>query len=144
MLWKRINVNAPEVGYLVVKNVSGGTLTGGYPCSFDLSASVDGVRVTQPATANLQAFAGVADADIADDANGLIQIYGYRSSAYIYSSVGSSAAGDSLDITNGEWGMTPLAEPDATKKSFAFLVEAVSSSSSSQYHTTASVFIRAL
>jgi len=64
MLFKRISRTEAEKVYIVVQNVSGGTLTAGYSCCFDLT-SVDGVRVTQPATGFLQAYAGVADADIA-------------------------------------------------------------------------------
>lgn len=125
--------------FIVVQNVSGSTITAGYSCVFDVGASVDGVRVSQADTADLQAFAGVADSDIVDSAYGLVQVYGYRSSIYIYSSTGSSAAGDELTVTNGEWGLTPQASSgDAV--SFGFLCAAVAASSSSQYHTTAKQF----
>lgn len=56
--------------FIVVQNVSGSTITAGYSCVFDVGASVDGVRVSQADTADLQAFAGVADSDIADSAYG--------------------------------------------------------------------------
>lgn len=143
MLFPRISRTSPEVMYIVVKNVSGSTMTAGYSCVFDVGASVDGVRVTQASATDLQAFAGVADADIANNAYGLIQTYGYRSSAYLYSSTGSSVAGDNLTVVAGEWGLTP-ATTAGTSKAFGFLCEAVSASSSSQYHTTAKTFIRAM
>jgi len=143
MLFKRISRDNPEVCYIVVKNVSGSTLTAGYSCVFDVSASVDGVRVTQASSTDLQAYAGVADSDISDSDYGLVQVYGYRSSAYIYSSTGSSVAGDNLSVVAAEWGLTPATTGGASK-AFGFLCEAVSASSSSQYHTTAKAFIRAL
>ena len=143
MLFKRINRDVSETVFIVVKNVSGSTITAGYSCVFDVGASVDGVRVTQADAADLQAYAGIADADISDSSYGKIQIYGYRASAYIYSSTGSSAAGDILSPAANQWGLTPAATV-GTAKSFAFLCEAVSASSSSQYNTTAKVFVRAL
>ena len=143
MLFKRISRTSAEVAYIVVKNVSGSTMTAGYSCVFDVGASVDGVRVSQADTADLQAYAGVVHEDIADGDYGLAQVYGYRSSAYIYSSTGSSVAGDELVVVNSDWGLTPQAS-SGDAKSFGFLCEAVAASSSSQYHTTAKVFIRAL
>ena len=143
MLFKRISRSNPEVAYIVVQNVSGSTLTAGYSCVFDVGASTDGVRVTQASSTDLQAYAGVADNDIANNDYGLIQVYGYRSSVYIYSSAGTSASGDELTVVAAEWGLTPQAT-SGDAKSFGFLCEAVSGSSSSQYHTTAKAFIRAL
>lgn len=145
MLFKRVSRASAEQVFIVVQNVSGGTLTAGYSCCFELG-SVDGVRVTQPATAFLQAFAGVADADIANNAYGLIQVYGYRSSAYISrSSEKATAAGVELEVLNGNWGLSPVggAISSGQTKAFAFLCEAVTSSGSASY-TTAKVFIRAL
>jgi hypothetical protein len=143
MLFKRVSRSNPEVVYIVVQNVSGSTITAGYSAAFDVGASVDGVRVSRPGTARLQSFAGVADSDIANNAYGLVQVYGYRSSALIWSSTGSSAAGDNLTVTASQWGLTPAAGT-GTSKAFGFLCEAVAGSSSSPYQTTAKVFIRAL
>jgi hypothetical protein len=143
MLFKRVSRSNPEVVYIVVQNVSGSTATAGYSVVFDVGANVNGVRVTQASTADLQAYAGVADSDIANNDYGLVQVYGYRSSAYIYSSTGSSASGDNLTVVNAEWGLTPAASV-GTSKAFGFLCQAITASSSSQYHTTAKVFVRAL
>jgi len=129
--------------FIVVKNVSGSTMTAGYSCVFDVATNIDGVSVSQADTVDLGAFAGIVDADIANGSYGLCQVYGYRASAYIYSSTGSSAAGDLLATTNGEWGLTP-GSTSGTAKAFAFLMAAISGSTSSQYHTTATVFVRAL
>ena len=143
MLFKRVSRTSPEVVYMVVQNVSGSTITAGYSAAFDVGASVDGVRVSRPGTERLQTYAGVADSDIADDAYGLVQVYGYRSSALIWSSNGSSAAGDNLTVTASQWGLTPAAGAGSSK-AWGFLCEAVAASSSSPYQTTAKVFIRAL
>lgn len=146
MLFKRISRSSAETVFVVAKNVSGSTATAGYHVVWDVGASADGVRVTQADTADLNAYAGIADSDIADGEYGLLQVYGYRSSAYIYSSAGSSVAGTTYDVINGEWGVTPdtSGASSGTNKAFGFMCAAVTASSSSQYHTTAAVFVRAL
>jgi hypothetical protein len=143
MLFKRVSRSTAETAFIVARNVSGSTITAGYSCVFDVGASVDGVRVTQADSVDLQAYAGVADADIANGDYGLIQVYGYRSSIRIYASTGSSVAGDNLVVVADQWGLTP-ATSGGTAKAFGFLCEAVAASSSSQYLTTAKAFIRAL
>lgn len=143
MLFKRVSRSAPETVFIVARNVSGSTLTSGYSAVFDVSASVDGVRVTQASSTDLQAYAGVADSDIANGDYGLLQVYGYRSSVLIWSSTGSSVAGDNLVVTAAKWGVTPAAT-GGTAKAFGFLCEAISASSSSAFQTTAKAFIRAL
>jgi hypothetical protein len=143
MLFKRINRDNAETCFIVVKNVSGSTMTAGYSAVFDTSASVDGVRVTQASAGDLAAFAGVIDADLADSAYGLCQVYGYRASAYLNSSTGSSAVGDVLSPLAASWGLTPSAT-SGTSLGVGFLCEALAASSSSRYNTTKKVFIRAL
>lgn len=145
MLFKRVGRTTAETIFMVVQNVSGSTATAGYALVFDVGASVDGVRVTQASATDLQAFAGVAEADIANNAYGLAQIYGYRSSVRIYSSTGSSVAGDNLTVVAGgtHWGLTP-ATVLGTSKAFGFLCEAITASTSSQFATTAKGFLRAL
>ena len=143
MLFQRVSRANAEKVFLVAKNVSGSTATAGYPLVFDVGASVDGVRVTRASATDVQAFAGIADSDIANNDYGLLQVYGYRSSIAIYASTGSSVAGDNLVCVASQWGMTP-ATTGGTAKAFGFLCAAVAASSSSQYNTTAAVFVRAL
>jgi len=142
MLFQRINRSDAEKVFIICQNVSGSTVTAGYAVVFDTGASVDGVRVTKASSTDCGAFAGIADEDIANNAYGKIQIYGYRSSIYIYSSTGSSVTGDGLTCV-AHWGMTP-ATSSGTSKQFGFLCEAITASSSSQFATTKKAFIRAL
>lgn len=143
MLAKRISRQAAETIFIVVQNVSGSTATKGYSVCFDVGANVNGVRVTKCETTDMQAFAGVVDADIANNGYGLIQVYGYRAAVSIYASTGSSVAGDLLTVVGDQWGLTPATTTGASK-AFGFLCEAISASSSSQYNTKAKAFIRAL
>lgn len=146
MLFKRISRTAPEQVFVVVKNVSGSTMTAGYSCTWDLSASVDGVRVTRANTATRNCFAGVVDADIANGDYGLVQVYGYRSSAYITrSTVKVSAAGEGLECVNSDWGLMPAATVASPYCAYAFIAETVTSTSgTADSWTTAKIFIRAL
>ena len=116
-------------------------------CAFDVGASVDGVRVTQCTSTELSAYAGVADADIANSAYGLIQVYGYRSAVFVKRSANSAtiAVGSGLLPQDGEWGLLHQAT-SGTAKSFAFLCEAIADSSdtSSTYAANFKGFIRAL
>jgi hypothetical protein len=142
MMFQRVNRTEAEKVFFIGQNVSGSTVTAGYSVVFDTGASVDGVRVTKASATDLQAFAGVADEDVANSGYGRFQVYGYRSSAYIYSSTGSSVVGDNLSVV-ADWGLTP-ATSVGTSKAFGFLCEGITASSSSQFHTTAKVFVRAL
>ena len=143
MLFQRVNRSDPEKIYVVAKNGSGATMTAGYPAFWDVEmTTADGVQVTNSGTSTtLQAFAGVVDADIANGAYGLVQIYGFRSSARILSSAGSSAKGDNITAVAGN-GLGPVAGTGV--KQFGFLCSAITASSSSQFYTTADIFIRAL
>lgn len=152
MLFSRINRSDAEKIFIIAQNVSGSTMTAGYAAAFDTGASADGVRVSQPTSAAVNAFAGVADEDIANNAYGRIQVYGYRSSVYVTSSAGSSATGDPLTTVASNWGLRPfyggvgvgVSSCVLNYKAFGFLMEAVAGSSSSTYATTAKAFIRAL
>ena len=147
MLFKRISRSSAEVVFIVVKNVSGSTITAGYSVVFDVGASVDGVRVTQASGTDLGAYAGVADADIADSAFGLLQVYGYRAAVFVKTIAGSStySAGAGLDPVADIWGLTQSVVA-AGDKQFAFLCEAItdSTNTSSAYSANFKGFIRAL
>jgi hypothetical protein len=145
MLFKRISRSAPEQIFVVAKNVSGSTVTSGYTVVWDVS-SPDGVAVTMATTATLQCFAGVADADIANGAYGLLQVYGYRSSAYVVRSTAKvSAAGVNLETVNSQWALMPNEASTGTAKAFAFICETITSTSgTADSWTTAKIFIRGL
>jgi hypothetical protein len=145
MLFKRVSRTNAETVFVVCKNVSGGTLTANYACVWDTSTA-DGVRVTQNAASTLTLFAGVADADIANNAYGLIQVYGYRSNAYVqYSSV-SIVIGDALGCgVAAGWGLERKANGSTgSVLAYAAAMAAVSSSTAVAHYTNTAVFIRAL
>lgn len=124
MLFQRLNRDDAEKIFAIVKNVAGATITANYPCVWDISASVDGLRVSKPATATLSLFVGIADDDIADSGFGLVQTYGYRASAYITNDTSVAiAAGDILIPVNAQWYCARSAASDG-KTGFVYAGEA--------------------
>jgi len=98
MLMKRINRSDPEKLFIVVKSVySTASLTTGQAVNWDLTQA-DGVSVTKPAAGTGINFAGIVVQSIADEAYGMIQVYGYNSSVRVLPSVVAAAAGTPLDL----------------------------------------------
>jgi hypothetical protein len=85
-----VNDTGAEIMYGNFTNASGATITLGYPIAFTTTAaSVDGNKAVLPATSNLLTFAGIAEADVADNGVGRYIAYGYAASTYIFA-IGSS------------------------------------------------------
>lgn len=120
MLFKRINRSDAERVFIAMQANAAGIAADDIVCLESTAASVDGVKVIQPATA-LQAAhtcVGVADAAIANGSFGLVQIYGYRSTSRIVTTDSSYALDIALQPTSGQdyfstkastAGVTPLA-----------------------------------
>lgn len=124
MWFQRINREDAEKVFASVYNVAGATVTGNYPVVWDITSSVDGLRVSKPATATLSLFVGVATADIVDSAYGKVQVYGYRSSAFITNDTSNAiAAGDILIPVNAQWHLARSAASDG-KTGFIYAAEA--------------------
>jgi hypothetical protein len=86
MLWQRVNRSDPEKIFLVAKNsYTTASLGNGQPVAWD-TGDADGVGVTIPPAIGITGgftMAGVAAETIAYGSYGLIQIYGYHSSAIV-------------------------------------------------------------
>lgn len=89
--------------FSIVRNVAGAALSAGAAAVYDVGASVDGVRVTTPATADLGCLAGITAEAIADSAYGKVQKHGYKASAYVIASTDVAiTAGSLLVPVNGQ------------------------------------------
>ena len=111
MEFQRINRTNAEQAFGVCENRDGATINGNIPVCFTTTAASNaGYEVVTPAAANLQTFAGIADADISDAAVGRYQCYGYRDSVRIY------AHGTSVTIAAGV-DMGPAAGSDGVSSS---------------------------
>lgn len=95
---QQVNRTDAEKVYILVKNVDGGgsMTTGLGVCLVQAGASIDGVSAVQSTAAAWEGFVGFAAQDIAINAFGLVQSWGYVSSVQI------SSVGTSLTVTAGD------------------------------------------
>ncbi len=106
-------------------------------------SSPDGVRTTQPVTATLSLFVGVADGAIAASGYGLAQAYGYKAAvAHIDDTGTATTAGDIFVPVNTKDYAAYSAASDG-KTGFLFAGEAVITDSTPA-ETTKKMFIKAL
>ena len=125
MQWTRVSLSTPERLFSIVYNVAGATVTSNYPVVWDITSSVDGIRVSKPASATLSLIVGIATADISDSAYGKIQCYGYRASAFVTNDTSQAvAAGDILIPVNAQWHLARSAASDG-KSGFLYAAAAV-------------------
>ena len=83
-------VNSPAGGpdqvFVIGRNVSGTTVSAHVPAQWDIAVATDGIAFTAclSGTGSFAGlFAGITDAAFDDSAHGLIQVYGFRQSAYV-------------------------------------------------------------
>jgi len=148
MLFQRVNRTDAEKVFVVVYNASGGAFTVGQAVQWDVGTSADGIRVTTPATAGLSAFAGLAQAGIANGAYGLAQVYGYNASASLKPDVTTAlVAGSILLPVNGSADLKGNATDgwDASDGKSGFLIAMQTNTTMTTPTASAhKVFIRAL
>ena len=142
MIFQRINRTDPEKVFGIFRNVAGATITANYPATWT-SSSPDGIRVTKPGSALLSSLVGVANADIADSAYGLFQLYGYRASAFITNDTSVAiVAGDILIPVNAQWYLARSAAADG-KTGFITAAAAVATATTPAA-ANVGVFIRSM
>lgn len=102
MIFKRVNRSSAEQVFAVFQANAAGVAADDVVALEDTAASVDGVKVVQPATAlQVNATIGVADAAIGNGDYGLVQIYGYRSTSRINTSGATLTPGAPLGAVSG-------------------------------------------
>lgn len=105
MLFKRLNRSSPEQVFISMQANAAGIAADDVVSLETAAASVDGVKVIQPATALAAAHAivGIADSAIANGSFGLVQIFGYRStSRVILTDSTQSALAQALRAVSGQ------------------------------------------
>lgn len=104
MLIQQLNRTDPERVQIIVKNVDGGgSITTGMGVAFaQVAASADGVNAVRQTKALQAQFCGVAAADIAINAFGIVTAWGFAASVLLSQSVGSwtITSGDVLKPTD--------------------------------------------
>lgn len=104
MLFKRLNRSDAERVFISMQANEANIAADDCVALETTAASVDGVKIVQPATA-LQAahgVVGVADAAIGNGSFGLVQIYGYRSTSRIVTTDTSLALNLALRAASGQ------------------------------------------
>ncbi len=85
MIIQQLNRTDAEKVWGAFTNGAGATITKGYGVHMAmLPASIDGNLATLSDAANQRTFMGVADDDVADNAVGLYQCYGYAASVFFF------------------------------------------------------------
>lgn len=92
MLFQRINGSDAEKVFIIVQNTSGASLAANVPVYFETDAQSNGVAVSQMVASGNLLFAGINNATLADDAYGLVQVYGARQSVVVSAVVSSYSA----------------------------------------------------
>lgn len=94
MDFQRINATDAEKVFMRGNNDTGAAVSSGHSVCWHTrtQASANGIDISTPVTSNLPAFAGIADADIADNAAGPVQVYGFTDKAFVSASGGETMA----------------------------------------------------
>lgn len=143
MLFQRINRGDAEKMFIIVQNVSAATISSGAAVVWDITSSVDGVRVTKPATATLSLLVGATAEAIADSSYGKVQVEGYNSQVYVTNDTSQAiAAGDILVPVNAQTYFARSAASDG-KTGFIFAGAAVATATTPAA-AQVKVFVRAL
>ena len=101
LIFKRINRTDAESVFIVMQANEAGVAADDVVQLELVAASVNGVLVVQPNSAELNATVGIADAAIGNGAFGLVQIYGYRSTARVLQTGSTLALGAALGPVAG-------------------------------------------
>jgi hypothetical protein len=125
MIFNAFQREDDDAVFTVARNVQASALSAGEAVVWDSSASVDGVRVSQPATATLSLFHGIAGEAVADSAYGRFQLHGYKAEASVTDHTTQAvAAGDILIPVDGQNYLARSAASDG-KTGFVYAAAAV-------------------
>ena len=145
MEFQRINREDPEAVFVVVKNTSGGTVSANVPVFWETDAQSDGIAVSQAsATEQFCLFAGITDTSLIDDAFGLVQTYGHRTSCFISAASAGSEVGLALIPVAGQDYLTDSTSSARADFNFVNLMETVAAAAAGSTVLEYKVFIRAL
>jgi len=145
MLFKRLNRTDAERVFVVMQANASGIAADDVVQLELAAASVDGVKVIQPASANLLATVGVADAAIASGAYGLVQVYGYRSTSRIgpTDSTQSSLGQALVPVAGQDYFSTLTSVTGANAFPIAILLESLTTGTSSNT-VSKKIFLRCM
>lgn len=148
MIFKQTNRSGAEQVFIVCRNISGATVSDGVPVQWDVVTATDGNAVTQckSGTGSVAGlFAGITDASLADSAYGLVQVYGFRTSAYFSGRSGTASnPGTFLKPVAGQLEPQTMSAATTSGHIFVTLMETVAAAAASSTVHYRNVFIRGL
>ncbi len=148
MLLQQLNRSDAEKVFIIAYNVTAAAVSAGKAVEWDVETLTDGNAITQAKSGSKSGlFCGINDAALADSAYGLVQVYGYRASAYcsFVSSNSGIAVGDFLKPVSGNMREATLSAATTSGHVWVSLMETPGASAAG--HSVVSyrpVFIRAL
>jgi len=145
MLFKQVDRTGPEQAFVVGRNTSGGALSAGVPVFWETDAVTDGNAFSAAIDDTaFSLFAGLTDSAMADDDYGLVQVYGYRQSAYASAASAGCAVGIPLIPVDGSDFLTDATSSTAHTFNFVSLMETIAAGAANSGTLQWNVFIRAL
>ena len=145
MIFKQTNRTSPEQVFIVCRNVSAATVSAGIPVEWDVTVATDGNAVTAAKSASPAGlFAGITDASMTDSAYGLVQVYGFRTSAYISAASAGNAPGTFVQALAGILTDVTMSAATTSGATFVSLMETVGAAAGNSATLQYNVFIRAL
>jgi hypothetical protein len=143
LLFQRINRSDAERAYIITNNVVGSTESSGIAVVWDITASVDGIRQSQPATATLSLLVGATAETISNSSYGKCQVYGLNTAVYVTNDTSQAiAAGDILIPVNAQNYFARSAASDG-KTGFCYAAQAFATATTPAA-ATGKVFLRCL
>lgn len=137
MIFQQLNASDAEKVFGLYS--AAGAVAADAVVQLDITTTVNGNAIVQPATAGLNAVVGICDAAIAASGTGLVQLYGYRGTSKIFQTDTSVAAGARLVAANA----VDYLRSSATGDLLFVLLENIATSSASAT-ISKKILIRAL
>lgn len=146
MLFQQVNRSNPEQVFIIARNTSGGSISANAPVFFETDAVTDGNAVSQAQglLSGTALFAGITNDVMANSSYGLVQVYGYRQSAYISAASAGCAIGIPMIPVAGQNYLTDSTSAAANNFNAVTLMETIGAVAGNSAVLQWNVFIRAL
>jgi hypothetical protein len=143
VLFQRINRTDAEKVFVITQNVVGSTQSSGIAVVWDGSASVDGIRQTQPASATLSLVVGITAETISNSSYGKVQVYGLNVGAYVTNSTNQAIAAGNILVPTAAADYLGYSAASDGKTGFLYAAQAFATNTTPAV-ATGKVFIRCL
>jgi len=145
MEFAQLNRNDAEKIFISGRNITGATVSAGIPVEWDVVTATDGNSFTAAKSGSLSGlFAGITDASLTDSSYGRIQVYGFRTSAYISGASAGNYVGTFLQPTNGILTDMTMSAATTSGHTKVVLFETIGAAAGNSATLQYNVFIRAL